>query len=498
MELRRLCHLGKLWIFLFVVLVLLALLPAHENQVRAGASSLPPINTVFIILEENTNWSNITASVAPYIHNTLLPLGAHAEQYFNPPNNHPSEPNYIWLEAGDNLGLTTDDDPSPTNSTSTTSHLVTLLKNAGISWKGYMEDIDGTTCPLSSSGNYAAKHDPFVFFQDTTGNNNASDAYCLAHVRPYSELAGDLSTGSVARYNFITPNLCDDMHDCSITHGDTWLSTEVPKILDSQAYKGGGVLLITWDEGIGGDGPIGMICLSPFAKVNYSNSIHYTHSSTVRTIEEIFNVTPLLRDAANATDLGDFFQSSAPPGTPSFSMAAQAGSSTSATVAAGATANYSLSIVPSNGFTGMVALSCTGAPANADCAASPGSINVNSAAANFSVMVTTKARTGAIPAAFLDRLSARPVGRLLFAAFVLLLPALAAIALSRRGQRGARVFGLVFVLIVVAAALGCSSADGSGGGPPSSTGTLAGNYTLTVSGVSGALSNSISLQLRVQ
>src|SRR5712692_6460013 len=147
MELRRLCHLGKLWIFLFVVLMLLALLPAHENQVRAGASSLPPINTVFIILEENTNWSNITPSAAPYIRNTLLPMGAHAEQYFNPPNNHPSEPNYIWLEAGDNLGLTTNHDASASNSTNTTDHLVRYLENAGIAWKTYQEDIDGLACP---------------------------------------------------------------------------------------------------------------------------------------------------------------------------------------------------------------------------------------------------------------------------------------------------------------------------------------------------------------
>ena len=119
----------------------------------------------------------------------------------------------------------------------------------------------------------------------------------------------------MSRYNFITPNLCDDMHDsCAPTNdpvkqGDTWLSTEVPKILASSAYKNNGALFITWDEAATGDGPIGMIVLSPLAKGGgYSNAIHYTHSSTVRTVQEIFRVQPpFLRDAANATDLSDLF-----------------------------------------------------------------------------------------------------------------------------------------------------------------------------------------------
>jgi len=75
------------------------------------------------------------------------------------------------------------------------------------------------------------------------------------------------------------------------------LSQQLSAILASQTYKNGGAIFITWDEGEGGDGPIGMIVLSPFAKRNYSNTIHYTHSSTLRTMQEIFNVGPLLRDA---------------------------------------------------------------------------------------------------------------------------------------------------------------------------------------------------------
>ena len=284
---------------------------ALESSVQAS-QWLPPIKTVFIIVEENHNWAQITPSVAPYIQGTLVPAGAHAEQYYTPPGNHPSEPNYVWLEAGGNLGITNDLDPQ-INHQGTVDHLVSYLDKAGISWKAYQEGIDGTSCPIVSTGQYGAKHNPFVFFDDVTGSNNPLSAYCISHVRPYSELASDLKNNTVAQYNFITPDLCHDMHNCTVTAGDTWLSTEVPKVLSSKAYQDGGALFITWDEGANdGDGPIGMIVLSPFAKTNYSNSIRYTHSSTLRTFQEIFGVAPMLRDAANATDLSDLFVSGPP------------------------------------------------------------------------------------------------------------------------------------------------------------------------------------------
>ena len=96
------------------------------------------------------------------------------------------------------------------------------------------------------------------------------------------------------------------MHECSVATGDAWLSTEVPKILGSAAYQHG-VLFITFDESETGDGPIALMALSPFAKPGYSSSLSYTHSSTLRTLQEILGVTPLLGDAANATDLSDLF-----------------------------------------------------------------------------------------------------------------------------------------------------------------------------------------------
>ncbi len=279
-----------------------------------GGEATHAIKTVFLILMENHNWSSIEgSSSAPYL-NSLLAQSAHAENYYeNPSAVHPSEPNYIWLESGDNLGITSDDDPA-INYQTTTSHLTTLLGAAGVSWRAYVENIDGTSCPVVSEGLFAPKHTPMLFFSDVVGSPpSAKSAPCIAHVRPYTELAGDLEASTTAQYNFITPNLCDDMHNgsgCSsseVKNGDTWLSKQVPAILASKAYQDGGALFITWDESESGEHPIGMIVLSPYAKVGYSNSTRYYHSSMLRTVQEIFGVTPLLRDAANRPSLEDLF-----------------------------------------------------------------------------------------------------------------------------------------------------------------------------------------------
>ncbi len=195
------------------------------------------------------------------------------------------------------------------NQQSTTSHLVTQLKNAGISWKTWQENITGSTCPLTDSRPYYVKHNPFAYFTDVTSSG------CTTVMRPFTELAAALTGGTVPHYNFITPNIFDDMHDADtsglnnqIKQGDTWLANNLPTILNSNAYKNNGVVFITWDEGEGGDGPIGMIVLSPLVKSpGYHSPITYTHSSTLRTFQKIFGVTPLLGGAATAIDLRDLF-----------------------------------------------------------------------------------------------------------------------------------------------------------------------------------------------
>lgn len=289
---------------------------ANPPSVTTTSNSQHAIQTVFLIVMENHNWSEIQGNPsAAYINHTLLPQASYALRYKNLPGLHPSEPNYLWLEAGTDFGIRTDNPPNR-NHQSTQDHLVAYLEKAGISWKAYLEGINGKECPLNSTGLYAPKHNPMVFFEDVTNHNDPASAYCIAHERPYKELADDLNNNTVARYNFITPNLCHDMHNITgcatpdaVKNGDNWLSEQVPMILNSKAFQDGGALFITWDESVGGDHPIGMIVLSPFAKGGgYSNKIAYTHSSTLRTVQEIFGVEPFLGDAANSNDLSDLFR----------------------------------------------------------------------------------------------------------------------------------------------------------------------------------------------
>jgi hypothetical protein len=313
-------------------------------------------------------------SYATAYHNVLAtPSGSN-------PHIHPSEPNYLWAEAGTNFGILNDDDPyadTPPNAQNTTQHLTGLLQKAGKTWKSYQEDIDLTTSsgklinlplpenqwtvPLvslsgvfgsgdylnayndSTQYNYACKHNPQVFFADTNGGDNTSVTNPLSRrYAPLQQLAFDLANDHVADYNWITPDQYNDMHSAltggfagltgdasQIKAGDNALSRLVPLIMSSQAYKDGGVIILWWDESES-DGEtndnaddfnhtIGEIVISKLAHHNesglpYASSINYSHSSDLRTMQNIFHVkatggsSPYLGDAANANDLSDLFE----------------------------------------------------------------------------------------------------------------------------------------------------------------------------------------------
>ena len=283
------------------------------GPVLAADAATHSIKTIFVIVMENQDWSAIKGSLsAPYINSVLLARFAYAENYRNG-GLHPSLGNYIALEAGNNLGIAFDAPPSEVH-LPVACHLASYLDATGLSWKAYEDGISGDACPVADSYPYAVRHDPFVYFDDVSGNPpNVGSSRCIQHVRPYSELSRDLQAGAVSRYNFITPDLCHSGHDTcpplrdQVRQSDAWLAQELPVIMASQAYQGGGAIFITWDEGASGDHPIGMIVVSPFAKPGYAGSLSYSHASTVRTIEEVFGITPLLRDTGSASSLSDLF-----------------------------------------------------------------------------------------------------------------------------------------------------------------------------------------------
>jgi hypothetical protein len=265
---------------------------------------------------------------APYINNTLVPMSAYATMFTDPlPGAIPSEPHYVWMEAGTNTfsdtTFTTDNNPSASNSTSSTAHLVTQLKAANIDWVTYQEGMTAGTCPIASIGAtyYAAKHDPFVFFQDVSGNPpSSSNADCIAHHRPYSDFAADLAAGSMPAYVFITPNLCNDMHGANgcpgngstgadIHNGDTWLSTELPPIL-AYANAHDSVVYLVWDEGSNNQ-TIPFLAFGPHVKTGAS-ATGYSHSSLLKSIEEQLGV-PVLPTVTSANDFTAMFQPGAFP-----------------------------------------------------------------------------------------------------------------------------------------------------------------------------------------
>jgi hypothetical protein len=289
----------------------------------ATAAATPTTKVVFVIVMENHDAGEIigNAASAPYINNVLLPAYAQATNFVDElPLSIPSEPHYIWMEAGTNSfadhTFTNDQDPDASNSTSSTQHLATQIRATGgrVDWRAYQEQMNRRTgaCPVNSRGLYAAKHDPFVFFQDVAGNPpSAADSYCASHHKPYTALASDLAAGTVATYNFITPDLCNDMHGaraCAgqnvVKLGDDWLKAQMPALI-SYANAHDGVIFITWDEGEQ-TAQMPFLAIGPHVKPGYAGNVRYTHGSLLKSVEEILQV-PVLPTVQAENDLADLF-----------------------------------------------------------------------------------------------------------------------------------------------------------------------------------------------
>jgi hypothetical protein len=284
------------------------------------------IKYVFVIAMENESAEAIYGNAsAPYINGQLIPRYAHATAFGDPlPDSIPSEPHYVWMEAGTNVfsdvTFTGDGDPSSRNSTSSTAHLTSQMKAAtpAVSWLSFQEGLDSSTgaCPIHSSNFYAAKHDPFIFFQDVAGNPpSASNTDCAAHHRAFTStaFANALGQRTVAQYNFITPNICNDMHGDSscprsddIRAGDDWLAANLPPLIDF-VNANAGVIFLVWDEPEGGSGLIPFLAIGPHVKTNYAGHIAYDHGSVTKSVEEIFQL-PLLPTVTSSNDFGDLFQ----------------------------------------------------------------------------------------------------------------------------------------------------------------------------------------------
>ena len=275
------------------------------NAVAAQRQASAFHGTVFTIVLENKSASQILSGSSAHYLQSLAHDYALARGYRDSLV-HPSEPNYIWMVAGENFGIL-DDGPPAAHHIASTSHLADQIEQAGLTWKSYQESM-GEPCTIVSNYPYEPKHDPFVYFDDVVGwdgQNLMRQDRCRQHVVDYAQFGKDLAAGALPDYVFITPDMKHDMHDGSIADGDAWLSREVPRILASPAYQNGGVLFITWDEGSGKsvtdwsqDDDPPMIVVSPLVKKGYSSNTFYDTSSYLKTVQRILGLESLPCDPA--------------------------------------------------------------------------------------------------------------------------------------------------------------------------------------------------------
>ncbi len=340
----------------------------NDSAARTSALANSPFKgTIFtIVMENHSQWDIFNSPSAPYI-NQLAKQYAVAGGYMDTLV-HPSEPNYLWMVAGENFGVTDDNAPS-SNHVDCTSHLADQIEQAGLTWHSYQESM-GQPCGVDANYPYDPKHNPFVYFDDINGWDGTKftkPARCMNNVVDYSQFAADLQSGNLPKYVFITPNLMDDMHDGTIEQGDQWLSQEVPKILASPAFQNGGVLFLTWDEGstLGADNPP-MIVISPLAKKGYLSTKSYTTSSFLKTVQAILGVEPLPCDAnpAAVPTMDDLFTVPLPQVPSSAGPASSAASTTTATNSAGNSTANSATNSTANTAANSPANSAGGATAN--------------------------------------------------------------------------------------------------------------------------------------
>jgi len=293
---------------IFIATAIIAISAMTGPLILGSAASVPSFNHVFVVIMENHSYGQIIgSSSAPYINGLAKSYGL-ATNYHAV--SHPSLPNYLALTGGSTFGITTDCAPSscPVNAV----NLADRIEGAGRTWRAYMESMP-SACDVSTSGTYAVKHNPFVYFNDIRTNA----ARCAADDVQYTQLSTDLASASTTpNFVWITPNLCNDMHDCSITTGDNWLKANLPTIFNSAAWTGGNsVLFLTWDEDSGTSGnQVATLVISPAVPTGFRSSSAYTHYSLLRTIETAWGLASLTGNDSNASPMADFF--GAPTATP--------------------------------------------------------------------------------------------------------------------------------------------------------------------------------------
>jgi len=209
---------------------------------------------------------------------------------------HPSLPNYIAATSGGTQGIHGDGPPSK-NATRARS-----IFEVARSWKAYQESMP-RPCNLKSSGRYAVRHDPSTYYLRLRSTLCRRDVP-LGTTRS-GALASDLRHNRLPKFSFITPDLCNDMHDCSVATGDRWLRKWLPVLLGSHAYRAGRTaIFITFDESEGGgSNRVMTIAVAPSVRRGSRTAAALSHYSLLRATERMLGLRPLLGKAAQAATM---------------------------------------------------------------------------------------------------------------------------------------------------------------------------------------------------
>ncbi|MEY9874668.1 hypothetical protein ABH931_004168 [Streptacidiphilus sp. MAP12-33] len=309
--------------------------PITAPTLTVPASGVPGYDHVFFVMMENNNYSAtsntkdggagvIGNSSAPYINNTLVPMGSLLTNYHA--NTHNSDPNYEAVAFGNSYGRSANavggnnsNCITSTSCTATNNGLGDNLDAAGKSWKEYIQS-QTSNCQTTTSGEYENDDAPFYYAAKMKNDN----AYCQAHWQPLPQLLNtDLaSTATTPAFVWADADSCDDMEDCGIAAGDTWLSQTLPTLFSSPAWtQQKSLLIVTWDEdganSPGGFGPgqtnqVATIVVGSqgTVKAGYQDANRYDHYSTARVIDSALGLPAMTNNDKWATPYNEVFTGS--------------------------------------------------------------------------------------------------------------------------------------------------------------------------------------------
>ena len=263
------------------------------------------IGHVVIVMEENANFSSVVGnSSMPYLNSLIATYGL-ATQYYA--NTHPSIGNYEMLVTGQ--VLTNNDSETPESFPISVDNIVRELSANGKTWRAYAEDLPSVGYLGGDTGNYAVRHVPLAYLTDV--QDSATTRQGLV---PFTQFATDMAAGKLPNFSFVTPNLCNDAHNCSLGTADARLKTQIAPLLTSSPFKADGLLIITFDESSNDDthggGRVAAVFVSPaFSKKGYQSTTFYQHQSTLRLMLQSLGVDTFPGAAAAAPGMTEFFTS---------------------------------------------------------------------------------------------------------------------------------------------------------------------------------------------